>query len=194
MFSLLIPFKGGPAAKSRLLMDGQVSHRDLVRAFAADAAQAALDCPLVHEVYAVTNDEFPLAGVRILPDEGAGDLNSAIASAAARLDSAGVAVMVADLPCLTAGDLTAALEQVEHRSFVVDHDGTGTTLIASREGLLRPAYGPGSAALHRASGAVPIAGDFPTLRLDVDTRASLGDAVRLGVGRHTAAALALSSG
>ena len=194
MFSILIPFKGGPTAKSRLLVDAPVVHHDLVRAFAADAAAAALACPLVDQVYAVTNDDFPLAGVRILEDEGSGDLNRALRAAAARLDSPRMAAMVADLPCLTSDDLTAALEQVRGRCFVADHEGTGTTLLATTTGALDPAYGPDSARRHHASGATPLHGPEPrdllTLRHDVDTRASLSRAEAVGVGAHTAAVLA----
>lgn len=189
MFSLMIPFKGGPTAKTRLLVDTPVVHGDLVRAFAADAAAAALACPLVDEVYAVTNDDFPLAGVRILPDDGAGDLNVALSAAASRLEGSRIVAMVADLPCLTPDDLTDALGQVRGRAFVADHDGTGTTLLATTTGHLVPAYGVDSARRHRESGAVPLVGALATLRHDVDTRTALREAITLGVGERTAAVL-----
>ena len=55
---------------------------------------------------------------------------------------------------------------------------------------LEPRFGGGSAARHRASGAVPLDGAWPSLRRDVDTAADLAAALHLGVGAHTRAALA----
>ena len=101
----------------------------------------------------------------------------------------GPAITPADADRL-AGELTAALRAAGagRRAFVPDADGTGTTLLATAPGLpVLPRYGPGSAAAHRATGAVELAGDWPTLRHDVDTAADLRAAAGLGLGPATAA-------
>ena len=126
-----------------------------------------------------------------LPDAG---LNPALEHGVALLrerdGGMGVATVSGDLPCLRAQDLTAALLLTAERSFVADSAGSGTTLLAAVAGVaLRPAYGPGSAALHRCSGAREL-DVAPGLRRDVDTPADLAEAVALGVGVSTAAVAA----
>jgi 2-phospho-L-lactate guanylyltransferase len=99
--------------------------------------------------------------------------------------------MCADLPCLTAADLEDALAEGpgSHR-FVADASGAGTTLYTAPHEAFVPEFGFRSAALHLESGARPIAGDLPRLRRDVDDAADLTDAIRLGVGAHTAVVVA----
>jgi 2-phospho-L-lactate/phosphoenolpyruvate guanylyltransferase len=73
------------------------------------------------------------------------------------------------------------------RRFAADADGTGTVLLTVPPGGdLDPRFGPGSAAAHAASGAVPLDGAWPGLRRDVDTAADLAAAAALGLGPHTA--------
>ena len=57
-------------------------------------------------------------------------------------------------------------------------------------GPLEPRFGPGSAAAHLAAGVRRLDGPWPRLRRDVDTAADLAAARRLGLGRHSAGALA----
>jgi 2-phospho-L-lactate/phosphoenolpyruvate guanylyltransferase len=84
-------------------------------------------------------------------------------------------------------ELAAALAAAERapRCFVADAHGTGTTLLTAMRTGLRPAFGPGSAAAHRAGGAVELTGDWPGLVRDVDTEADLRAALRLGIGPRT---------
>jgi 2-phospho-L-lactate guanylyltransferase len=120
-----------------------------------------------------------------LPDAG---LNPALAYAAAvlRADGAGpLAAVPADLPELRPGDVAAALTAAAavERGMIPDAAGTGTVLLTSRRAPLRPAFGPGSAARHRASGAVDLAGGLPGipgLRHDIDTAADLAAVLRPG--------------
>ncbi len=197
-FVLLVPVKALDAAKRRLALDAATTRR-LMRAFAEDALAAAARSPLV-EVAMVVGAEPAVGerwGVPVLPDEGAGDLNRALVMAARRVRAqrpgVGVAAMCADLPCLAEADLTRALVVgAGSRWFVADAAGSGTTLLVAAPGTeLGPHFGRGSAASHAASGATPVPDDLPTLRLDVDTTADLDRAVALGVGPHTASALAL---
>ncbi|TDC57227.1 2-phospho-L-lactate guanylyltransferase, partial [Micromonospora sp. KC207] len=80
------------------------------------------------------------------------------------------------------------------RRFVADAPGTGTVLLAAPPGVpLDPRFGVGSAEAHEASGALPLAGDWPTLRRDVDTATDLAAAARLGLGPRTAGLAARAS-
>jgi 2-phospho-L-lactate guanylyltransferase len=129
-------------------------------------------------------------GARIVGDEPDSGLNAALAHGArqaAEMTGGPVAALSSDLPALRAAELTAALQAAATvpRAFVADAEGSGTTLLAVREGRLDPRFGPGSAAAHAAGGAVPLDGDWPGLRQDVDTPADLQTACRLGAGPRT---------
>lgn len=191
-YALLIPVKDGSSAKSRLGV-GADQRAALMTAFARDAITAALACDLV-DVHVVGEPaslaEFlgPL-NVVVLPDEGAGDLNRALQRAAERVAAPdrGVAVMLADLPCLRTPDLRAALDAADGRAFVADADGTGTTLLITPPGTaLDPHFGAGSAAAHAGSGATRVGTTLASLRRDVDTTTDLAAALQFGVGAHTA--------
>ena len=166
----------------------------MAAAFAADVVTAALASPAVDEVFVVTDEpEFRPGGAILLPDEGEGDLNRALQRAASRVraDTPGrpLAALCADVPCLRADDLTAALQwQGSRRWFVADADGSGTTLLAALDEL-DPHFGPGSAARHASSGATALTAPLTSLRRDVDTVEDLALARTLGVGNATAAAL-----
>jgi 2-phospho-L-lactate guanylyltransferase len=99
-------------------------------------------------------------------------------------------VLLADLPALTVAELAAALtECAAHRlAFAPDQDGSGTTLLYSREpSQLHPAFGEHSAHRHHRTGAHPLTQIGPGLRRDVDTLADLVGADALGVGVSTRA-------
>lgn len=193
-YALLVPVKDGRGAKSRLGVGDHTRRTALMAAFARDALTAAAASDLV-EVY-VVGESSVAAGlpVAVLADEGAGDLNAALSRAAARVavPGRGVAVLLADVPCLRTEDLDLALKSAgDRRTYVADASGTGTTLLVAPAGTdLDPRFGPGSARAHLDSGAVALQEGLTSLRLDVDTTADLAAALRLGVGAHTAAATA----
>ena len=197
----VVPVKRLPLAKTRLrgAVPG-VPHERLVVAMALDTVTAVLACPEVGRVFAVTADPVAATalaalGALVVPDEPAGGINAAL-SHGVRIAGRprNVAALTADLPALRPPELSAALRAARRlagagplRAYVPDSAGTGTALLATLGGAaLAPRFGPASAAAHAASGAVALHGDWPTLRLDVDTRADLAEAVRLGVGPHTA--------
>jgi 2-phospho-L-lactate guanylyltransferase len=198
-FTLLVPVKEGAGAKTRLDAVDGAARADLMAAFARDAIAAARATSLV-EVY-VVGDASALRpvldglDVAVVPDEGAGDLNRALAAAARRVSrpDRGTAAMLADLPCLRTADLATALDRAlerEVRTFVADAEGSGTTLLVAPAGSdLDPRFGVGSAAAHAASGAVPVDDALLSLRLDVDTSEDLERAVAFGVGSSTARVL-----
>ena len=137
-------------------------------------------------------------GVEVVADDGAG-LDTAVGigarAARARMGTDGrVAALQADLPALRPAELDAALAALDTlpgaAAFVADHTGEGTTMLVGRPGALpEPHFGPGSAAAHAASGALALPGEWPGLRLDVDTPADLARARTLGVGSATRARL-----
>ncbi|MEP6696127.1 MAG: 2-phospho-L-lactate guanylyltransferase [Pseudonocardiales bacterium] len=205
-WSLVIPVKRLEVAKTRLrqAVPG-VEHDRLVLAICLDTVDAALRCPAVGRVLAVTDDVVAGEALRALgavvvadgPDAG---LNPALEHGAALATSLApsrpVAVVSADLPALRPAELAAALAAAaDHlRSFVADAAGTGTTLLAVAAGqALRPAYGRDSRSAHAASGAVELHGDWPSLRCDVDTPADLAAAAALGLGTAGKALLGLDS-
>ncbi|MGY1769804.1 2-phospho-L-lactate guanylyltransferase [Blastococcus sp. SYSU D00813] len=201
-WSVVVPAKRLTVAKTRLApLTGAAGalHEDLVLALLADTVTAALGAAGVADVVVVTDDPRAAAlvtglGARTVPDEPDRGLNPALAHGARAARTPAVAALSSDLPALRPAELAAALRAAgaagpPARCLVADAEGTGTTLLTARAGDLAPRFGPGSAAAHAAGGAVPLTGDWPGLRRDVDTADDLAEAVRLGVGRHTAALL-----
>lgn len=207
-WTVVVPVKRLAGAKSRLrgALPG-VPHETLALALVLDTLDAVLACDPVAGVLVVTDDvrvagAARRAGARVLPDTPDAGLNAALRHGAAVAgDRVRVAGLTADLPALRPADLAAALRaahlataprvadrQPGVRRFVADAPGDGTVLLAAPAGVpLDPRFGPDSAAAHTASGALPLAGDWPTLRRDVDTPADLAVAARLGLGPRTAA-------
>jgi 2-phospho-L-lactate guanylyltransferase len=198
---VVVPVKRLQVAKSRLYAPGRSrpDHAALALALALDTVAAAVAATAVARVLVVTDDPAATSAVRaagalVVTDEPDAGLNPALAYGARRAavvhPDAGVALLSADLPALRPEELTAALDAAAGylRSFVPDAGGAGTTLLAAVPGVpVDPRYGAGSAAAHRASGAVPLAGDWPSLRRDVDTAADLLAAAALGLGPATRA-------
>jgi 2-phospho-L-lactate/phosphoenolpyruvate guanylyltransferase len=198
-WGVVVPVKRLLLAKTRLAAFGDAGRQELALAFALDVVRATLASAVVRRVLVVTDDALAATALAALgadvqadrPDAG---LNPALEHGAALLraddDALGVATVSSDLPALRTRDVTSALRRTRERAFVADAAGSGTTLLAAAGGAaLRPAYGPGSAALHRLSGARELPGS-PRLRRDVDTPADLVEALALGVGPATRAALA----
>jgi 2-phospho-L-lactate/phosphoenolpyruvate guanylyltransferase len=202
-WSVVVPAKRLAVAKTRLasLTGGPAvpggRHDRLVLALLADTVAAARAVPAVAEVVVVTDDPRAAAlvrglGARTVPDEPRRGLNPALAHGAASARCPAVAALSSDLPALRPAELAAALAAATApRCFVRDADGSGTTLLTARGVPLAPAFGRGSAARHRDGGAVELIGSWPGLARDVDTPADLAAARALGVGRDTAAVLAV---
>ena len=194
-WSVVVPAKRLDVAKTRLrpATDGlAIAHADLVLALLADTVAAAVACPAVTEGGVVTDDPAAAPGVRArgagtvadAPDRG---LNPALEHGARSVAGPAVAALSSDLPSLRPAELAAALASAaDHaRAFVADAHGTGTTLLTTVGSRLDPRFGPGSAEAHRASGAIPLTGDWPGLLRDVDTDADLRAALALGAGPRT---------
>ena len=208
---LVLPVKEVSLAKSRLAPTAPLSRPDLARAVARDTLEAVCAALDPAQLVVVTSDEQARRaaedrGAHVVPDPGRG-LNAAITAGwradvhrdEARPDgdgpSHGWAALLGDLPAVRPADLREALAAcAAYPSAVVpDAEGTGTVLLTGTVGEPLPLFGPGSAERHAAAGAVRLELDLPRLRQDVDTWADLETALELGVGRHTAAALAAAA-
>lgn len=196
---VVVPVKPPGIGKSRLVGIPGEQRTALAAAFATDTVGACLETPGVARVLVTTDDArfagaLAALGADTVPD-GATGLNEALLQAAAearrRWPSLVPVALCADLPALRPEDLAAALASAGGRaSYVVDADGTGTTLYTAPYDDFGPRFGAGSASAHAATGATALPGDLPGLRRDVDDLPSLGGAVALGVGRATRALLA----
>jgi 2-phospho-L-lactate/phosphoenolpyruvate guanylyltransferase len=222
-WSVVLPIKGGAAAKSRLrsgweqddtLAPTAALTGLLAEAIAADTLAAAVACPAVHTVLVVTADPqvtawLPRDGVVAVPESNPGSgLAGAIEDGLRAAPAGPVAILLGDVPALRPQDLdaalwTAALILAERRvglhggamAAVPDADGTGTVLLASLQAAdLAPAFGTASFGEHRRRGAVAIGWELGRLRRDVDTPTDLWDAAALGLGPRTAAVLGLQHG
>jgi 2-phospho-L-lactate guanylyltransferase len=196
-YAVLLPVKPPGRGKTRL---GDLPRDELATAFAMDTATACLATASVQEVLVVTDDagfasSLSALGCTAIPDGVSGDLNGSLVlaamEAARRWPDLVPVAMCADLPCLTAPDLEAALaEKPGWARFVADASGAGTTLYTAPLEEFAPQFGFRSAALHEEGGAWPVAGGLAGLRRDVDDAADLAAAIGLGVGPHTAVAVA----
>jgi 2-phospho-L-lactate guanylyltransferase len=200
---VVLPVKGGAAAKSRL-----GGPPELAVAIVRDCLDAVTACPDVARVIVVTSDPAMAGQARTATAEvvserrpGAGLVEAVRDGVRAAGDRPGpVAVLLPDVPAARAEDLTRALQAASTAlathpavpmAVVPDADRTGTVLLAARTAdALDPAFGPGSAAEHVRRGAVRLDLDLPRLRRDVDTPDDLLAVLRLGVGARTARAAA----
>jgi 2-phospho-L-lactate guanylyltransferase len=201
-WQVVVPVKRLDGAKSRLSTRPAGQRRDLALAFALDTVAAALTAPGVAAVHIVTDDGIVAdalreVGAQVIHDASGGGLNAALLHAELELrrevSASAIVALAGDLPALRPDQLgrALALASAHDRSFVPDAAGTGTTLLAVLGGVaLDPRFGDRSCAAHAASGAVRLdPAAAAGLRRDVDTEVDLWDAVRLGVGPATAAAL-----
>lgn len=209
---LVVPVKGGAAAKSRLMAGSAAGGSALAAAIAADTLQAVLGCARVQRVVVVTGEAAAAeaarrAGAEVVPEQrpGAGlsaALDDALAAEAVRGHPGGVAVLLGDLPALRSADLAAGLDAARAAlaggavmAVVPDAEGRGSVLLAAvRAGDLDPAFGPDSLAAHVRRGASVLDLDLPRLRRDVDTPDELVAALALGCGPRTIAALSAGPG
>ena len=205
-WTVVIPVKGAPAAKTRLAPAVADDARAmLARAFALDTIAAALAAGSVGRVIVVGDDPALAGGAEFLaePIEGPRGLGRAIvhgiATAQAGFDAhsrrAGIAVLLGDRPALRPDELDAALEAAARHplAFVRDADGLGTTLATAAPDatVFEPQFGPDSAARHAAAGFVELAASGLTgLTRDVDTVDGLETVLHHGVGDHTAEVVA----
>jgi len=201
-WTVVLPLKGGPAAKSRLR--GLPGVDDLAHALTLDCLDAVLACTAVGRVTVVTADPITAAAARAVGAQvvaerrpGAGLVPAVLDGVRTAEPARPAAVLLGDLPALRPDDLAAALgaaagvlAALPRPPMVVvpDADQEGSVLLAAaRPADLDPAFGAGSLREHERRGAVRLELDLPRLRRDVDTPADLRAALALGCGPRTTA-------
>ena len=196
---VIVPVKGQLSAKTRLHPPSGVARADLAHALALDTLTAVLSCVPPKHLIVVTSDELTATFVRdqgatVVADPGNG-LNPAVAQGIEYvqrvLGPGPTAVLLGDIPTLLPKDLAGALSEcsMHPRALVPDASGTGTVLLSALSPHdLQPRFGANSAREH-ARRHVRLDLDLPALRTDVDDDETLRQALAIGVGRHTAAAL-----
>ncbi|WP_459973806.1 2-phospho-L-lactate guanylyltransferase [Nocardioides pyridinolyticus] len=197
-WQVLVPVKHLSVAKTRMALP-PADRATLVVSMLRDTVRSALGAAGVEAVHVVSGD--PLVadvahreGAESLLVDGTMGLNAELVVAARQLPSGatdGVAVVLADLPCLTSAVLSRVLAAAAPgvQGYVEDLHGTGTTILLAPGGVpLRPAFEGGSAARHARLGRVigPVEG-LARARRDVDTLGDLGQAAALGLGACTRA-------
>ncbi|WP_432522754.1 2-phospho-L-lactate guanylyltransferase [Kineococcus sp. SYSU DK006] len=197
---VVVPVKGGDEAKSRLALPAP-ARRALATAMALDCLEAALATAGVDCVVCVSDDPVIARLARgvgaATAAAGRPGLAAAVDAGLAVLAPGPAAVLLGDLPALRPEELERALAAAAACPVpvvVADADGGGSVLVADRDGRPPHRFGPSSARAHVAAGAraLPAAGPtrLPSLRRDVDTLDALAEALALGVGARTRAALA----
>jgi len=151
MATIVVPFRRG-AGKQRLA--------PLPEGTRAALAQAMLD-----DVVAVCEE----VGTTVIADH-AGGQGRAVEDALAELADGPVAIVNADVPCVTPRDVLALLGAVPPGglALVAAADGTTNALALSGPRLFAPRYGPGSADRFTALAESRVV-EIPNLRDDVDT-------------------------
>ena len=185
-----IPVKPFPAAKRRLgaVLDDE-ARAALGRRLAERTVEAVAKAggrPLILSADKAVTEWARAIGVDVLLDEGSSlDEAARMAVSYVRRQSDAWAILHADLPVLTAGDLEEALKVVGSGGAVVapSSDG-GTSLIGSSLEAFEFSYGPGS--FHRHLAALvdhePVVIVNRGLALDLDTPDDLAAAVRTAEG------------
>ena len=175
----VVPVKRFADSKCRLAgVLAPEARRQLSTAMLRDVLAALTATPGVDRIVLATSE--PSAAVFGCPiiDDGAGDLNVAIARAAAALDAAGaerMLVLPADVPLVTAPEIAQILAAGEAVPVVVapDEKGIGTNaLLLSPPAAIAPRFGADSRACHAAAardlGLASRDLRLPNLGFDVD--------------------------
>ena len=207
-WTAIIPVKPWALAKLRLGVSND-RRVELARAFSLDVLDCVVSTPEVGQVIVVTTEpelqaRAQASGAVILNDRpllSSDPLNDAIrlgrSWALIHAPAEPIVVIPGDLPSLTPGALSAALEAMSgcETAFIADGEGSGTTLLsAATPRFLSPLYGAESGRRHFESGCHPIAGVDPRVRRDVDTVFDFSCARELGIGEETGRAARLTSG
>ena len=193
---VVVPVKGGAAAKSRLGLSPDGLRESVATALARDTVAAAVAGMPPGRVLVVTSAS-DVAGWAVDPrgrrrrgPRGRARRGSARRSAAAAdLGARDVAVLLGDHPALRPAELAAALvvAAAYERAVVPDAAGTGTALLTARGVAPSPRFGAGSAARHVATGASGSSSTCPGCATTSTTSRTCDAVARLGVGPSTRA-------
>ena len=189
----IVPLKALDNAKGRLSEAlNPAQRRSFVAWMATRVIGACQACDGIDEVLVVAGDQAAAdvasaAGAQVLLVTEAGLRIALDGADVATADRATTIVVVADLPEVSADDLTTVLAAAgsSDRAVVIapTHDGGTGALLRRPPTVLTTAYGPGSAAAHadlaRAAGVDARVVDVAGLARDVDTPEQLSAALAL---------------
>jgi 2-phospho-L-lactate guanylyltransferase len=205
LWTVVIPVKGTPLAKSRLAV-AEPNRGALALAFALDTVAAALAADRVQTVLVVTGSDTVehrmrgLGAVTVRETSAAGlnpAIDEALTRARALLPEAPIAVLLGDLPALDPAELDVALDRAREypRAMVADAAGVGTVLVTALRGIPhRLRFGGASRAAHLDAGYIELEMDAGLgLRQDVDTLDDLLAANETTLGAATRALRAESA-
>lgn len=195
-WTVVVPVKSWPTAKSRLTGLSAFRRAGLARALAYDTVETVLgsghvaECIVVGEA-AVCAELAELGARQAFVADSAG-LVGALTYGCRRAAQRGanrICLLVADLPLLTPSVLDGALQAVPRGGAAVVRDvgGDGTVMLAAHGVPPRPAFGPDSARRHLATGAVDLSERVDqVLRQDLDDLEDLASLVPLPGSRVAA--------
>jgi 2-phospho-L-lactate guanylyltransferase len=195
---VLIPVKRLAKAKTRIDLDPPI-RADLALAMCRDVVAAATRAPNVSQVHVLSADPRVAAAVRPLGADlwhapGVRGLNAELEAALTAVPTdRGVAMLMADLPCLTCEVVAEILDAapITRASFVPDLADRGTTMLLHPPGVrVAPRFGRQSATAH-GDVATPMTGNrsWWGARSDIDTLDDLEFAAQLDPGPYTGAFL-----
>lgn len=194
----VVPIKTLAYGKTRVGLPAG-DRASLALAMLRDVLNAVKDCRTISAVHVISEDKRVAAVAREenVPTwqvGGMGGLNIDLRVAVDHIRQtgcAGIAVFLADLPCLTSATVAQVLDYAgdSRQSYVKDLSGRGTTvLLAPQHVPFQPMFGEGSGRKHlQVADSLPCRNEIQAARLDVDTLSALDSAVRFGVGQYTAA-------
>ena len=151
----LVPVKAGGAGKQRLTQRLTLGQRTrLIRVMLAEVLAALAQSPRIDGVAVLSADGDGVpAGIDVLGDAGLG-LNASLEGGLRQLHARGatrVTILFADLPLVTAEDVTLLVAAADAADLAIapDHTGTGTNaLTLPLPTAFRLQFGPGSFARH----------------------------------------------
>lgn len=200
----IVPLRGPGSGKTRLAPSGEdgpglePSERAvLTSAMLSDVLSAVRGSPITTAVVAAADAAASTLatalGVGVVRDPPSADLNEALHAAVGRIPADTVVIVTADLPCLTADDLTELVSRDAQVVVGPTADGGTSALLRRPPTVIPTAYGPGSATRHldiaRSAGITSAVVDRPGFRTDVDTWDDLRGLLSADVGPATAAFL-----
>jgi 2-phospho-L-lactate guanylyltransferase len=190
----VVPFKRFADAKRRLagVLDPE-SRRRLSTAMLRDVLAALTATPGLDRIVLATSEPGVAGFGCPVIDDGGGDLNVAIARAAAALKAAGaerMLVLPADVPLVTTPEIARVLAAGAAAPVVIvpDQRGLGTNaLLLSPPAAMNPCFGPDSRARHAAAarnlGLASTELRLPGLGFDVDEPEDLARLARVAADR-----------
>lgn len=183
-WTIIVPLKSAADRKSRLACHLTANERrELTEMLFERVVTAIAGCPAVRCVVVLAPKAPSMWTGAMLIDRGRG-LSRELAQAALSLDERYFAVIHADLPRLTADDVSCLLAAADAQGSAIapDRHGTGTNALALQSAVsFRFCFGPGSYARH--AGQLPGAKvvDRPGLSFDLDTFEDLDFAIGAGL-------------